>query len=875
MNPSYLRWLQWAAIGIGGLVLAFALALASTYVYLAPSLPTAQSMREKELAVPLRVYSSSGELISQIGEQRRIPVTFEDIPPLVRQAVLAAEDDRFFEHSGLDWMGVTRSIVANVLSAGAGQGGSTITQQAARNMFLSLDKTLRRKLSEVFVTYRMERDFTKEQILATYLNVILFGQRSYGIAAAAETYYGRRLDELTVAQAATLAGIIQRPSDQNPVTSPKNAERRRAYVLRRMRELGYIDQATADAAAKEPVGSRGYAPLVDVEAEYVAELVRQELIRLLGESAVNNGYKVFTTIDGRLQEFANRAVRLGLLEYDRRHGYRGPLAKVEIPAAAEAVDLDELLGEHESISLLQPAVVTTVGATHAEVHIRELGKARINWDGLSWARRTLRNGLGANPTKASDVVARGDVIFVVTDERGNAQLAQLPQAQAALVALNPIDGAVVAMVGGFNFHTNKFNRVTQARRQPGSGFKPLIYSAALDNGFTAATTILNAPVVRDETGSEEHWRPQNSGGEIGGPTRLRDALARSLNHVSIRILQSPGMLDASIAHAGKFGIRTDTMPRNLSLALGTLSVSPVEMATGFAVFANGGFKVEPYWISRIEDSAGNVVYQAAPVYACAECEHPPMKPAPPPPPLMEMTADNELMLSAPVAVPVEPGAATVMAVPDAAGSELAAAPAFVPKFRGLEDAPPSLRELASLQGGAGFLPPERIAPRVVSAQNAWLMADILHDATTIGTARRTRALGRNDLAGKTGTTQDSRDAWFNGFTANLVASVWMGFDNDQSLGRGEEGSSAAVPVWMHFMREALRATPESRPERPAGLVEMLVSRVTGNQTFACDPEAMTEYFMPDTLPEPPGPAERRCVVQEEGGAPGAGGGPLF
>jgi penicillin-binding protein 1A len=862
VNSTTLRWLRFALIGISGLLLAGIFALACTFVYLAPSLPTAENMHSVELAVPLRVYTRTGGLISQIGEQRRIPVTYDEIPALVRQAVLAAEDDRFFEHSGLDWMGFVRAVVMNVVSASAGQGGSTITQQAARNMFLTLDKTLRRKLSEVFVTYRMERDFTKEQILAIYLNVVLFGQRSYGIAAAAETYYGKHLNELTVGQAATLAGILPAPSRYNPVTNPKAAEIRRGYVLGRMTKLGYIDAATAAAAAKEPVASRGFAPLFDVEAPYLAELVRQELVKLKGEAAVNAGYKVFTTIDDRLQTAANRALRIGLMEYDRRHGYRGRHAQVKVPAAPSGSDLDQLLGKYEAISLLQPAVVTKVGDTGAEVHIRNGGSARIDWSGMSWARPVGKNGsVGAAPKKASDILSRGDVVYVVTDKRGTAQLAQLPVAQSALVALDPNDGAIVSMVGGFDFYSNRFNRVSQAHRQPGSSFKPFLYSAALDEGFTPASVILDMPVLLEGSGEEANWRPENSGGEFGGPMRLREALVRSRNLVSIRILQTIGV-EAAINHAAKFGFNPRSLPRNLTLALGTQTATPLEMATGFATFANGGFKVDPYFISRIEDSSGKVIFEAKPKMACSECE-------------VQAAA-------LPPAATIAPAAAEGAQDVDASSATLPGAPmapVFQPRIYAVE-APAPLRQLAQVQGGTGFLPADRLAPRIISAQNAWLMSDIMHDVAERGTARRTRALGRDDLAGKTGTTNDEHDNWFNGFNRRLVASVWVGFDDEKSLGRGEEGASTAVPIWMHFMREALRNVPSSRLERPGGLIDLKISPATGAIVDPLDPDAIYETFMLDKQPRLAEPGESGQAPGSAGGGRGTSGGtkggePLF
>ncbi len=806
MNSPYLRWLRRIVLAVASLVLVVCFALACTFVYLAPSLPTAETMHNIELAVPLRVYTQGGELVSQIGEQRRIPVRFEDIPPLVREAVLAAEDDRFFEHSGVDWMGLSRAMFKVATSGRAVQGGSTITQQAARQLFLNLNKTLRRKLAELFVTWRMERDFTKQQILATYLNVIFFGQRSYGIAAAAETYYGKKLDELSVAQAATLAGVIQLPT-RNPMTNPRATEGRRSYVLGRMLKLGYIDKATAEAAAKEPVASRGFAPLTDVEAAYVAELARQEIVSRFGQSAINSGYKVFTTLDGHMQTAANNALRLGLIEYDRRYGYRGRLGNVELSSVPAMEELEDRLERFRPVNILQPAVVTEVADTSVQVYIREQGAARINWDGLSWARKPAGKGVGPAVHNAAEIVKRGDVVYVITGEKGNLQLAQLPQAQSALVALNPNSGAILAMVGGFDFYNNAFNRVTQAHRQPGSGFKPFLYSAALENGFTPASVILNQPIVLDDNSdAEEKWRPGNSGGEFGGPTRLREALVRSLNLVSIRILQTIGV-DTTINYATKFGFDPQSLPRNLTLALGTQAATPLQMATGYTVFANGGFKVDPYLIARIEDESGKVVFEPQPKLACPTCE-------------------------------------------------------------------------ATDGAGSASVPADRRAPRVITAQNAWLMSDIMHDVATHGTGRRTQELGRDDLAGKTGTTDKPvRDNWFNGFNSTLVATVWVGYDDERSLGESEEGASTAVPIWNLFMREALRGTPSARMQRPDGLIDLRVSAVTGAPADPGDPDAITEIFIADHLPGQAGSGDGTTTTTTPAGNTGkpgsAGGEPLF
>lgn len=796
VKRSYFRTALAGASFVTGLALLGVYALACSYVFLAPGLPTAQEMRAVELQVPLRVYSRSGQLIAQIGEQRRIPLAFEQIPLLVRQAFLAAEDDQFFRHGGIDYVGVARAVLVNLVSADRAQGASTITQQVARNMFLSLDKTWRRKLAEAFLTYRMEREFTKEQIFGLYLNVIFFGQRAYGVAAAAETYFGKPLEQLTLAEVATLAGIPQRPSRFNPVVNPEGALGRRAYVLRRMRELGYIDAATAERARAEPLRARVHSPLFDVEAPYVAEMARLEIRARFGPKAESAGYKVYTTIDGRMQAAANRALRLGLIEYDRRHGWRGPLAHVEIANEAEPGTLDEMLDEYPNVGNLQPALIVSVAERSARALVKGRGFAQIDWDGLSWARPLdARGAPGPAPKSAGDILARGDVVYVVAGGRGVAQLGQLPEAQGALVALDPNDGAITALVGGFDYFASKYNRVTQARRQPGSAFKPFIYSAALEHGFTPASIFLDAPVVMEDAGMEGTWRPENSTGTFGGPTRLREALVRSRNLVSIRLLREIGTLNA-IDHIGRFGFAKRRIPANLTLALGTLETTPLQLAAGYAVFANGGHLVEPYFIDRIEDATGKSVWEAAPRIVCTEYETPggPIRP--------EQGAN----------VPVALGDATVM---------------------------PSRS-----------LPPERIAPRAISAQNAWLIADMMADVIRRGTGRRALALGRGDLAGKTGTTNDARDTWFNGFNDSLVATVWIGFDqHDRSLGQGEEGARTAVPVWVHFMREALKAVPERRRPMPEGLIQLRISPETGRLANEADPDGVFETFMIDRLPQ--------------------------
>jgi penicillin-binding protein 1A len=790
-----------------------AYAFICTFVYLSPTLPSPQAMRSVEFQVPLRVYSRSGGLIAQIGEQRRIPATYEQIPELVKHAFLAAEDDRFFEHHGIDYIGVVRAVLVDTISGHKTQGASTITMQTARNVFLNLDKSIRRKLQETFVTYEMEHEFTKEEILGLYLNVIFLGQRAYGVTAAAETYFGKPLDELTVAEAATIAGLPKAPSQYNPIVNPQLATGRRSYVLRRMLDVGFIDAATAEAANKEPMQARAHAPLFDVEAPYIAEMARLQVRQQFGIAAESAGYKVYTTIDGRLQAAANRAVRIGLIEYDRRHGYRGPVGHVEVPLQGRPEQLDALVDEYSTVGLLSPAAVVSVADKTVRVYVKGRGFAQIDWDGLSWARRAVTGETPAPaPKTASDIVAKGDVVYVVANNRGAAQLGQVPEAQSALVSLDPEDGGISALVGGFDYFTNKYNRVIQARRLPGSGFKPFLYSAALENGFTPASVLLDAPVVMEGDGIEAAWRPENSHGEFSGPMRLREALVKSRNLVSIRLLRELGT-PYTIDYVTRFGFDKRTLPQNLTLALGTVQATPLEVAAGYAVFANGGFRVMPYFVDRIENAAGQIVWQSKPRVACEACERP-----------VDL---GDLVLTG--------------------------------------NAQEDLRSADTLRGGRGPLPPEQLAERVISPQNAYLMTDMMADVIKRGTGVRARALGRSDIAGKTGTTNEAKDTWFNGFTPNLVASVWVGYDQERPLGEHEEGARTALPIWIHFMREALRSVPDNRRPMPEGLVQLRVSSRTGAPVGPENPDGFMETFMADHLPG--GNEEGGSVAQgAEGGA---------
>ncbi len=811
MKRNYLSIL---IAGAGSVILVTvlgAIGLAGCYVYLEPSLPSVAAMRNVEMQVPLRVYTRDGDLIAQIGEQRRIPVTWEQIPELVKHAFLAAEDDRFFQHHGIDYQGLLRAVLVDIISGNRTQGASTITQQAARQLYLTLDKTWRRKLAEAFLTYRMEHEFSKQEIFALYLNVVFFGERAYGVAAGAETFYGKSLDQLSVAQAATLAGIVQLPSRYNPIVNPQYAKARRTYVLRRMRELGYIDPQVAATANAEPVEARTHAPLYDVDAQYVAEMARQEVRKRFGPKAETAGFRVYTTIDSRLQTAANRAVRLGLIEYDRRYGWRGATARVEVTSGADPSDLEDLLDEYPPVGPLVPAVVIEVADQSAKVYAKDVGFQQINWDGLAWARKQLDNErTGPAPKGAAEILARGDVIYIYTDGKHAAQLVQIPEAQAALVSLDPTDGSVAALVGGFDYFTNKYNRAVQARRQPGSSFKPFLYSSALENGFTAASVLPDAPIVIEGSGMETAWRPKNSHGNFNGPTRLREALAQSLNLVSIRLLRQIGV-DYAINYVTRFGFDKATLPNNFTLALGTMQIAPIDLAGAYATFANGGFRVSPYYIDRIEDLSGKILWQADAPIACLQCEQ---------------TAD---LSTTPV--------------------------------RDASDA--TLTAVDAIRGGAGPLTPRQLAPRVISPQNDYIITDMMADVIRHGTGRRALALGRTDLAGKTGTTDDSRDAWFNGFNTKLVTTVWVGFDQERSLGESEEGARTALPIWIGYMREALKNVPQEKLPMPDGLVQLRVSSATGTLVSAENPDGMLETFMVNHLPGSATPANGQRPTSEQ------------
>ncbi|MEL7536848.1 MAG: penicillin-binding protein 1A [Pseudomonadota bacterium] len=798
------------SLGIAGAVSGTA-AVIGGYFFEAPNLPPAETIRDIPLKVPLRVYTRDGLLIAEIGEERRSPVTYDAIPEFVIHALLASEDDRFFEHPGVDYQGLLRAAWKLALSGRRGQGGSTITMQLARDYFLTRDRSFVRKLREIYLAWRIEQEFSKEEILAMFLNKMFFGQRAYGVAAAAQVYYDKPLEDLHVAEAATIVGLLNAPSNNNPVSGPENAKQRRAYVLRRMRELGYLNEAEHQAALDYPLESELHGPDVEVTAPYLAEMVRQEMLAQFGDDIYSAGYQVYTTLDSELQEAAVFALINGLLEYDRRHGWRGPLAQLETtldndPSAPLTPAERQALSNQPQYGPLKVALVRDVDETGARLALANDEIVTIPFANLAWAREYIDDdNVGAVVETATEVLAPGDVVYVIPTVDSGYTIAQLPTVQGAIVALDPSDGAVAALHGGFDYRASKFNRAVQIKRQPGSTFKPFIYSAALDAGMTAATIENDAPVVLESAELEKDYRPINYGGRFNGPTPLRQALYRSLNLVSVRILLRMGIRHAH-EYLQRFGFSGAEIPRDTSVALGSGAMSPLKLASAYGIFANTGYRIDPYFIDRIKDANGETLYSADPVIVCASCEAP--------------ETDDE------------PGGIEATLI------------STQPTLAAADDYWPTAAEEPELFADT------KLAERVIDARNAWVVSDIMRDVIRRGTGVRARVLGRTDLSGKTGTSNDRRDAWFAGFTADLVATVWVGFDEDRPLGGREEGSRTALPIWIRFIERALADAPNNVAPQPDGMTTVRISPSTGKLARPGDSDFVFETFRDEYAPRP-------------------------
>ena len=764
----WLRFLAFPLALLAGLVVIGACAAGLVILLVLPNLPSLEVLTDYQPKIPLRVYSAEGILIGEFGEERRAIVKIGEVPEVLKRSILAAEDERFYQHAGIDYQGVLRAAISNLTSGGRRQGASTITMQVARNFFLSSEKTLTRKLYEALLAFKIENSLSKDQILELYVNQIYLGQRAYGFAAAAQIYFGKPIGKLSLPEAAMLAGLPKAPSSFNPVVNPQRAKQRQLYVLRRMKDLGHISAPQFDEAAKAQLSVKRETNEFALHAEYVAEMVRQAVHDQYPADVYTRGFRVYTTIRKSEQEAAYASLRRGLLDYDRRHGYRGPEAYVALAENADEDEFDEALSDRDNNDDMLVALVLAASEKEVRAITKAGEKVSIAGEGLKFVARALDEKASAQKR-----VRRGSIIRVQKDERKVWQIVQIPEAEAAFVGLDPSDGAIRALVGGFDFNRNKFNHVTQAWRQPGSSFKPFIYSASLEKGYTPATIIPDEPVVVEaEVTGSQRWEPRNYDGKYEGPMRMRTALAKSKNMVSIRILKAIGTKYAQ-DYVTRFGFEPEKHPPYLTMALGAGSVTAWQMARAYSVFANGGYMVQPYFIQRIVDDLGNELGVARP----------------------QRAGDETL--------------------------------------------------------------------RVIDARNAFIMDSMLKDVTRYGTAARAARLGRTDLAGKTGTTNDFLDAWFCGYSPTLVGISWVGFDKPRSLGRNETGGAVALPVWMGYMEKALKGVPEVIREKPDGVIAMKVDA----DPLVPNSVAHPEYFYKESLP--PVPAEPSPTAPAVGKPPPA------
>ena len=783
------------------LALAVPIGFYGMAMYLSPTLPSIQEIKTAKLEMPLQIYSSDDKLIGQYGNRLSLPITFEDIPEDLTHAFLAAEDASFFQHSGISIKGLGRAVTEAVTDDDSQTGGSTITMQVAKNYFLSSERTLNRKLTELFLARKIEDELSKNDILTLYVNKIYLGEGSYGVRAAAKKYYSKSLENLTIAEAAMLAGLPKAPSKYNPVANPERALTRRNWIIGRMHELGYITKAQRDEAIASPIGINLYKEKLDVNMPYLAEMTRSTLVHRYGKQVMQSGWRVRLTVDSKAQTDAETAVLTGLVAYDHRHGWRGAEAN------------DEPLENFRRYSNMSPAKVTKVNSRSFDAIMPSGENVTVNWSGMSWASKYISaDRIGYAPSNASQIVNKNDIIRLIPTSNGNWQLAQVPKIQSSLVSLNPATGAVNALVGGFDFNHSKFNRALQGWRQPGSIIKPLVYTAALEKGYRPDSIVSDSPIQVGE------WKPKNSDGKFLGDITLRRGLYRSRNLVSIRLLQAVGISDARNL-LDQFGLDKEKLPTTLSLALGTGQATPLQMATAYATFANGGHRVQPYFIEQIYNYNNNLLFQANPQQACATCFN------------KDLEKRNKES--------IENYNQSVEDENKAVNDEVTVAEQDIESTEqndkaidlSIYDASP---QADRLKAPAVQYALAKQAPRILKPRVAFDIADILRDVVQRGTAVRAKALGRDDIGGKTGTTNEAKDAWFAGFHPTNATVVWMGFDQPTTMGRREYGGVAALPIWMDFMKAQLKDTPRQWVPNDKGFTSTRQKKKTARTSRADD-----------------------------------------
>ncbi len=751
------------ALGVLGTVV-----VSLVYFYYLPQIPSVNTLKNTQLQLPLRVYSQENKLIAEFGQFKRRPVKYAQVPENLRNAFIAIEDARFYQHKGVDYRGIARAIVAALKSGRVSQGASTITMQVARNYYLTNKRTLDRKLREALLAIKIEESLSKEEILELYLNKIFLGKRAYGVGSAAEIYYGKKVEELSLAQSAMIAGLPKAPSKYNPVRNPKRAKKRRDYILKRMRDLKYISENDYQAALKEKLSAKIHYVENQTYAPYMAEMARADAIRRFGEENIYKlGLKIYTTLDSKAQDNAINTLRKHLIKYTLRHGYRGAIDKLSLDEYKTIPQQQAKLKTYKVYAGLFPALVIQSDKKEATLVVyKQNSPIKLALKQLKWARPYINeNKRGKKPKNVSDVLKVGDVVRVTKNAEGVWALSQLPKVTGALVSMNPKNGAINAIAGGFDFTYSKFNRALQAKRQPGSSFKPFVYAAALAKGYSPATTVDDEPLeLKNST-----WKPENYGHNYSGPMRLRVALAKSKNLVSIRLLQEIG-LGYALDYAKRFGFKKRTLPPDLTLTLGTGSATPVEMATAYSSFANGGYKVNSHFIRKIVDRKGNIIFDADPVTVCQNCS----------------AQDNSDV--------------------------------------------------------------NHVAKRIMKPYVHYQITSMLQSVAQAGTAARSNRLGRRDLAGKTGTTDDQKDAWFCGFNPSVVTVVWVGFDKIKPLGRRETAAGAALPVWIDYMKTALAGEKDVGWKPPRGLINVELDKQTGLPPDEFTTETIVEALIPAQIP---------------------------